>query len=190
MAVAALLVLAGCGRGGGDGGGDPAGDATGTLTTEGASTPSGGTSTDGVRYEQRSPRRSFKAHYEGAAALDTPSAIAAFEFEFEETVRRDGETLYRFGAAELAATGGDLRSIPQNASNVSATLLVGEDGVIHGVEYAYDTDTSAVEFSFAVADLGGTTVDEPAWLEAARDGGRLASPTPGDRRAVALRGVA
>jgi hypothetical protein len=309
VAVAALVVLAGCGGGGGDGGGDPTGDATATPATEDASTTSGGTSTDGgtettatddeapgvdalawvdggggidtgtlvesheralanessytveqaleraargdsegterltttlsasrdqsralltntrefttgdrrvtqstaqyrvgadgegtvysqrngtdgVRYEQRSPRRSFEPYYEDAAALDAPSAIAAFGFEFEETVQRDGETLYRFGADELAESGGDLRSIPQNASNVSATLLVGEDGVIHSFEYAYDTDTSAVEFSFAVADRGGTTVDEPPWLEAARDSGRLASPTPGDRRAVAWRGVA
>jgi len=141
--------------------------------------------TDGTSYEQRSPRRNFETYYENAAALDAPSAVAAFAFEFEETVQRDGEPLYRFGADELAESGGDLRSIPANASNVSATLLVDENGVIHRIEYAYDTADTAVTFSFAVTDRGGTTVEEPAWLEEARDGGRLSAPRTGDRLAVA-----
>jgi len=143
--------------------------------------------TDGVSYEQRSPRRSFEAYYESAGALDAASALESFAFEFDDTVQRDGETLYRFTADELAASDGDLRSIPGNASNVSATLLVDEDGVIHRVEYGYDTADTAVEFSFAVTALGETTVDEPDWLEKARDGGteRLASQRTGEHLALA-----
>lgn len=143
--------------------------------------------TDGVSYEQRSPRRSFKSYYESAAALDAASALESFAFEFDGTVQRDGETLYRFTADEVAAGDGDLRSIPENASNVSATLLVGERGVIHSFDYGYDTDISAVEFSFAVTALGETTVEEPDWLDAARDGntGRLGPARTGDRFASA-----
>lgn len=104
-----------------------------------------------------------------------------WNFTYDGTVTRDGETLYRYRGNWTFG-----KPVPpfQSPPNGSGTLLVTEDGVIRQWAYEY-TGTARIEglsepvtvtlsYSMRYDDVGTTTVERPDWV----DRGRENDPTP------------
>lgn len=127
-----------------------------------------------VSYRTQEPYRDFETFYDQSTVFEETLGFAVFDFEFVETVRRDGRTLYRFTADSF-----DERWTDENATNPSATILVSNRGVIRSLEYSYDTVSTGAQVStgtpvtvaatYEATDLGETTVTAPDWLDEARD---------------------
>jgi len=100
-----------------------------------------------------------------------------------ETV--DGETVSRFEASGIenvsgfsagaAATDGDVGSNVSADANdtATATVLVDDDGVVRQFEYTLVTEQDGVpvrvSLTVDVTAIGQTTVEEPSWLDEARN---------------------
>ncbi|USZ69565.1 hypothetical protein NGM10_07485 [Halorussus salilacus] len=107
--------------------------------------------------------------YSGAAYVEQFGASAGANFTPTDVREVDGTTLI-----ELRADGSNV-SAPEGAEirGYDATMLVDERGVIHDldvtVESAQDDQTANVSLSMDVSDVNGTTVEEPSWLDEARN---------------------
>ncbi|WP_135821170.1 DUF7537 family lipoprotein [Halostella litorea] len=100
--------------------------------------------------------------------------VDAFEWEQQGTETHEGVGVTRYEATGVANyTALPTSPAEENVSDVSATLLVSEDGVMHEyrVDYTQEGSGSTQEISlrYAVTDVGSTTVEEPGWLDEARN---------------------
>lgn len=107
--------------------------------------------------------------YSGATYVEQFGESANANFTPTEVREVDGTTL-----VELRADGSNV-SVPEGAEILAydATILVDERGVIHSldvsVESERDGETTNVSLSMEVSDVNETTVDEPSWLDEARN---------------------
>ena len=98
--------------------------------------------------------------------------IDAFEWEQQGTETHEGVGVTRYEATGVANYTA-LPTSPEegNVTDVSATLLVSEDGVMHEyvVEYTQENGDSSqsVSLRYAATDVGSTTVEEPDWTDEA-----------------------
>lgn len=97
---------------------------------------------------------------------------------FGEATRdtHDGEQVFRYEATDAEGAEPFVMDLEENpALNVfNGTLLVAEDGVVQSFSYTMNyTTTNGTEKTIAgdyqVTDLNSTTVEEPDWVETARE---------------------
>lgn len=93
--------------------------------------------------------------------------VRAVDYDYRGTVERDGETLYEFASTDGNWSADETRPGPF-VQNVSATLLVSEQGVIREfdatVEHVTDNETVTTRTTYSVTGVGETTTTEPAWI--------------------------
>ncbi|WP_135536199.1 DUF7537 family lipoprotein [Halostella pelagica] len=132
---------------------------------------------DNVTYEKVVPEGG-ETRYETTQNAETASAsvntdnIDAFEWEQRGTETHEGVGVTRYeatGVANYSALPTDASE--DNISDLSATLLVTEDGVMYEytVDYTRESDsTQELSLRYATRDIGSTTVEEPDWLDEAQ----------------------
>lgn len=109
------------------------------------------------------------ASYSGATYVEQFGANAHANFTPTGVEVRDGTTLI-----ELEADGDNV-SAPDGTTvkAYDATVLVDEEGVVHSFEVTVETErdgtTTNVTLSMELSDLGETSVEEPPWLDEARN---------------------
>lgn len=107
--------------------------------------------------------------YSGAAYLEQYAGQPGANFTPDGVREVDGQTLI-----VLRADGSNVSSPGEaNVTGYDATMLVDEDGLVHSFEVDLSTEqrnvTADVELSMNVTDVGETTVEEPDWLDEARN---------------------
>jgi hypothetical protein len=108
---------------------------------------------------------------------DLRSFVNAFEFEHVGSESVDGTPtdVYEasgFESLNQSAPGfGDLDE--ENVTSIDARVYVAEDGLVKQFEYGLTVDTEEGEASIAIeqryVDVGSTTVQQPPWLDEARE---------------------
>jgi hypothetical protein len=139
-----------------------------------------------VRYQQLnlSGAGALGQTFGGEQYLDVSGSVptlAATEWTRNGTVERDGETLTRFSAGSGEALNRSALGLTPsvNLTEYDATLLVTGEGTIReltftlGAEAQGETLTQALELRYT--EVGSTTVDEPDWLDEARNASANAS---------------
>lgn len=105
--------------------------------------------------------------YSGAAYVEQFAAQTGANFTPTGIREVDGTPV-----VVLRADGGNI-SEQTPITSYDATILVDEDGVIHSLdvtaEAEQDGETSTVSFSLNVTDVDDTTIEEPSWLDEARN---------------------
>ena len=105
--------------------------------------------------------------YSGAGYLDQFGGIANFTPTGVRTV--DGTPLVVLRADGSNATA----TQAANVTDYNATMLVDEHGVVRSVTVEATSERNGQQFrtnySLTISDVGETTVDEPAWLDEARN---------------------
>lgn len=105
--------------------------------------------------------------YSGAAYVEQFAAQTDANFTPTDVREVDGTPV-----VVLSADGGNI-SDESPIVNYDATILVDEDGVIHSLsvtaEAEQDGETSTVSFSMNVTDVNDTSIEEPSWLDEARN---------------------
>ncbi|MFC6726717.1 hypothetical protein ACFQE1_20560, partial [Halobium palmae] len=132
---------------------------------------------DPVRYE----RTSLVDRRDGAVRPESVYVIDRYLDGKNVSVIRleiPGETVYRVTVTDAPDTVGELGTV----SDYRATAYVTDAGFVArlDVEYTarFDGATSEVRYGFDFDDVGNATVDEPAWIELARQ----RTATEGDAR--------
>ncbi|PSP56753.1 hypothetical protein BRC82_01370 [Halobacteriales archaeon QS_1_67_19] len=121
------------------------------------------------RVTERTPDQMqlFSGSFAGTTYLDRFAAEANFTPTDVRTV--DGTTLIVLEADGSNATDTERA----NVTDYEATLLVDEDGVVHSatvdVSAARDGQQIRTRFSMNVSAIGETTVEEPDWLDEAKN---------------------
>ncbi|WP_132058169.1 DUF7537 family lipoprotein [Halorussus amylolyticus] len=107
--------------------------------------------------------------YSGATYVDQFGGETAANFTPTDVREIDGTTLI-----VLEADGSNV-SAPEGASfaDYNATMLVDEQGVIHSFEVSLESEQNGasanVSFAMNVSDVNETTVEEPSWLDEAKN---------------------
>ena len=105
--------------------------------------------------------------YSGAGYLDQFGGVANFTPTGVRTV--DGTPLVVLRADGSNATATEAA----NVTDYNATMLVDEHGVVRSVSVEATSERNGQQFrtnySLAISNVGETTVDEPAWLDEARN---------------------
>ncbi|WP_121820645.1 DUF7537 family lipoprotein [Halostella salina] len=134
---------------------------------------------DGTTYQRIVPENG-ETQYQTSNGSTTASPaintnnVDAFEWEQQGTETVDGVGVTRYEATGVANYSA-LPTAPSeaNASDVSATLLVSEDGVMHEYTLDYTQESSGatqeISLRYAATEVGSTTVEEPDWLDEARN---------------------
>ncbi|MWG34105.1 DUF7537 family lipoprotein [Halomarina oriensis] len=145
---------------------------------------------DGTAYLRQSA--GDETRYRTAEANDTTSVVRTATLDDQwtflsgvnwtqnGTVDGDGETLTRYTAngserLDRSAFGGQQGGAAADAvTSFEATMLVTSGGTVRSVTYRYTIDldgrTQTARVTADVSDLNGTSVEEPSWLDAARNG--------------------
>lgn len=146
---------------------------TNHLYREGGTVYARTTSDGGTEYGTQEARRDFEEAHPPELLGGTESLGGILEtgdFEPAATVRRNGRRTLRFELAEA-----DAEAFAGSVTAASATVLVDADSVVHeasrDVELESDGETTTIEQSFVVHELGDVTVERPDWFERARDAG-------------------
>lgn len=104
-----------------------------------------------------------------------PTLVDGVEWSQEGTEERDGVGVTRYestGVANVTALVG-AGTDAENVTNVSATMLVDADGVVRQYDLTYtveegDSETT-VTYEVSTSAVGSTSVEEPDWLDEARN---------------------
>lgn len=100
------------------------------------------------------------------------SFLGSIDYEQQSTSEQDGQTFITYEGVELTEDN-QLEQGNQTVENLQSTLVVDEEGLIH--EFTFEGDvvqddgTNQVSFSVTFSDVGSATVDEPAWLDEAKN---------------------
>lgn len=97
------------------------------------------------------------------------TAVESAEWEWVDTVDRDGRTLYEFTATSVDPP--NVNTTGETTVSSSGRLLVDATGVVHhvAVSTTVETERGTVRYGLEVAvnDIGETTIEEPNWLDQA-----------------------
>ena len=121
------------------------------------------------RVQNRTPRgmQFVPASYTGARYVEQFASNVSFQPTGVREV--DGTKLIVLRANESAVTAPDR----VNVTEYNGTLLVDEQGLVHRFDVQVTTEQdgqrAAVGFSFEISDVGETTVEEPNWLDEAKN---------------------
>lgn len=143
---------------------------------------------DGVTYEKsemdivgetyntsEEPFSSFEANRSSVSTLD--GILENVTVENAGTVTRDDETLYRYNATEVDEVDPLVSTVqPTDIDAVESfdgTLLVDEEGLIRQfwstTTYTEHGETRNATIDVRFTDLDSTTVEEPGWVETAKE---------------------
>lgn len=111
----------------------------------------------------------FAAAMREQARVGVPG-LSNWNFEYDGTAERDGETLHRFTADEFDGQ----RQIPDRVVDANATVLATDEGVVRHIDLRFagqsQGESVTVRITIAYEDAGETTVEAPDWVdEAARN---------------------
>jgi hypothetical protein len=150
---------------------------------------------ESVRYQQLnlSGSGALGRTFGGEQYLDVSGSVptlAATEWTRNGTVERDGETLTRFSAGSGDALNRSALGLTPsvNLTDYDATLLVTAEGTIReltfslGAQAQGQTLTQALELRYT--EVGSTAVDEPDWLDEARNASANASDSSANATTV------
>ena len=120
-----------------------------------------------VSERQSSGMQLVPSSYSGAAYLEQFAVQTGANFTPSGVSEVDGTPV-----VVLRADGGNI-SEETPLTSYDATILVDEDGVVRSfdvtAEAEQDGETSTVSFSMNVTDVNDTSVEEPSWLDEARN---------------------
>lgn len=142
---------------------------------------------DVVRY--RRPARNYTVEEYRNDSLE--SLVGAFEFEAAGTTTLDGERVRVYSVTSLdqvrTPDANVTRFDPENVTAVEGRLYVADSGLAKKFTYRTAADVDGVTRTFTYRleydAVGSTTVEEPRWLEKARETveARTTAPTPAGR---------
>lgn len=97
----------------------------------------------------------------------------SFAYEADGTATVDDTTTVRYSSTNLTDDRYFVSGENATISNASSTLYVDADGVVREATISYtigsDGATSTTEVTFSLSDIGSTSVDEPGWVDEARN---------------------
>jgi hypothetical protein len=125
-----------------------------------------------THYDSREVRYDLR-NFTGGGVVRT--ALVQVTYGDAEVLRENKTTFDRYDGISFedptALFGGDLNR--DDVSDFEAVVVVDEGGVVRGLRYAatvrHDGDSSRLLVAFSVGGLEGTTVEEPRWVDEARN---------------------
>jgi hypothetical protein len=105
---------------------------------------------------------------------------SSFAYEANGTETVDGTTTVRYSSTNLTDDSYFVSSEDATVSDASSTLYV-DDGVVRRASISYNvtatTGSSATDLTISLTDIGSTTVQEPDWVDDARDSAATETPS-------------
>lgn len=106
---------------------------------------------------------------------------SSFAYEANGTETVDGTTTVRYSSTNLTDDSYFVSSEDATVSDASSTLYVDDDGVVRRASISYNvtatTGSSATDLTISLTDIGSTTVEEPDWIDDARDSAATETPS-------------
>ncbi|USZ69142.1 hypothetical protein NGM10_05235 [Halorussus salilacus] len=132
------------------------------------------------------PRADLKSQVTNAWLIEL--ALAAGEYDLERVDDRDGERVAVLRATEAAAAA--------NLTDLDSTVVVDEEGRVRELSltaaYEGEEPTTEVRYEFELTEVGGVSVERPAWVAEAEPPGEAneTTATPGGGTPVPSRATA